>query len=264
MGEINVAPLIVEFVRTFFASARDALARAQSAKASQAVFAEPTGLNIFDHRQPETQAALECIVFSFLAVEAYINYLFFTENRLVHSNEYIDWLKQKWRRGGLSVYDRFVLLEQFALARKGDLRILCSLFREFISTRNLIVHAYPSEYQALVEEESDCDYAFIHDVESLPNSGTFAVSGLTREIGRICLDDASRTFEIMLLMLSVLDEWFVTEFALSWLPKSTTGRESRAPRQILESLVPRHYPNAVVFQKPAHATVPEPTQAATS
>ena len=70
-------------------------------------------------------------------------------------------------------------------------------------------------------------------------------------IGRICLDDASRSFEIILLMLSFLDEQFVYEFALPWLLKNATDRESQGPRQILELLVPRYYPNAVVFKKPA-------------
>jgi hypothetical protein len=80
MKEINLAPLIVESVRTFFASSRDALERARNAKSSQAVLIEPTGLNIFEHRHEEKQASLECIVFSFLAVEACINYLFFREH----------------------------------------------------------------------------------------------------------------------------------------------------------------------------------------
>ena len=251
MKEINLAPLIVEFVRTLFASSRDALERARNAKSSQAVLIEPTGLNIFEHRQEETQASLECIVFSFLAVEACINYLFFREHHGGHSNDFTEWLKQKWRRGGLSVYDRFVLLvDRFAVAKLSDLRSMCTLFTEFISVRNLIVHAYPSEYRALVEEESGSEYGFIHDVEPLSSQGKFPVSGLSREIGRICLDDASRSFEIMLLMLSFLDEQFVSEFALPWLP-TNTGRESRGPRQILESLVPRYYPNAVVFKNPA-------------
>jgi len=244
-------PLIVELIGSFFASSGDALERARNAKSTQVVLAEPTGLNIFVHRQAETQASLECIVFSFLTVEACINYLFFREHHGGSSNSLAAWLKQKWRRGGLSVYDRFVLLvDQYATARLSDLQTLCALFSEFISLRNLIVHAYPSEYRALVEEESGSEYSYVHDVEPLSSSGKFPVSGLSREIGRICLDDASRSFEVMLLMFSFLDEQFVADFKLPWEAQNTAETEAWRPRRILESLVPRHYPNAVVLKSP--------------
>ena len=244
-------PLIVELIGSFFASSGDALERARNAKSTQVVLAEPTGLNIFVHRQAETQASLECIVFSFLTVEACINYLFFREHHGGSSNSLSAWLKQKWRRGGLSVYDRFVLLvDQYATARLSDLQTLCALFSEFISLRNLIVHAYPSEYRALVEEESGSEYSYVHDVEPLSSSGKFPVSGLSREIGRICLDDASRSFEVMLLMFSFLDEQFVADFKLPWEVQNTAETEAWRPRRILESLVPRHYPNAVVLKSP--------------
>jgi hypothetical protein len=72
MREIKLIPLIVELIGSFFASSRDALERSRNAKSSQVVLTEPTGLNIFVHRQADTQASLECIVFSFLAVEACI------------------------------------------------------------------------------------------------------------------------------------------------------------------------------------------------
>jgi hypothetical protein len=249
MGEIKLIPLIVELIGSFFASSRDALERSRNAKSSQAVLSEPTGLNIFVHRQAETQASLECIVFSFLAVEACINYLFFREHRWGSSNSLTAWLKQKWRRGGLSVYDRFVLLvDQYATANMSDLQTLCALFSEFISLRNLIVHAYPSEYQALVEEESGGEYSFVHDVEPISSNGRFAVSGLSREIGRICLDDASRSFEVMLLMFAFLDEQFVADFKLPWASRNSVEQDSWEPRRILESLVPRHYPNAVALK----------------
>ncbi|MGA2481537.1 MAG: hypothetical protein ABSF92_00285 [Candidatus Acidiferrales bacterium] len=251
MREIKLMPLIVELIGSFFASSGDALERARNAKSTQVVLAEPTGLNIFVHRQAETQASLECIVFSFLTVEACINYLFFREHHGGSSNSLAAWLKQKWRRGGLSVYDRFVLLvDQYATARLSDLQTLCALFSEFISLRNLIVHAYPSEYRALVEEESGSEYSYVHDVEPLSSSGKFPVSGLSREIGRICLDDASRSFEVMLLMFSFLDEQFVADFKLPWEAQNTAETEAWRPRRILESLVPRHYPNAVVLKSP--------------
>src|SRR5258708_34601317 len=139
MREIKLIPLIVELIGSFFASSRDALERSRNAKSSQVVLTEPTGLNIFVHRQAETQASLECIVFSFLAVEACINYLFFREHRWGSSNSLTPWLKQKWRRGGLSHYDRFVLLvDQYATAKFRDLQAFCAIFAEFICSRTPI------------------------------------------------------------------------------------------------------------------------------
>jgi hypothetical protein len=249
MGEIKVMPLIVELIGSFFASSRDALERARDAKSSQVVLVEPTGLNIFVHRQAETQASLECIVFSFLTIEACINYFFFEEQRgREASGGFTAWLRQKWQRGGLSVSDRFLLLvDRYTTAKPKDFEFLSSLFSEFITFRNRIVHAHPEQYHALVEEESATDYSFVHDVEPVSSTGKFPASGLSREIGRICLEDASRSFEIMLLMFSFLDEQFVAEFRFPWLSKNASREDSWEPRRILESL-PRHYPNAVVFK----------------
>jgi hypothetical protein len=108
MKEIDVVPLIVDLGNSFFRSSRDALHRAQSAKSGQGPVAEPTGLNIFSHRQSETQASLETIVFAFLTVEATINYLFSREQS-ARSWGLHAWLREKWKRS-LSVHDRFVLL----------------------------------------------------------------------------------------------------------------------------------------------------------
>ena len=85
-------------------------------------------------------------------------------------------------------------------------------------------------------------------MEPISSTGKYPVSGLSREIGRICIEDASRSFEIMLLMFSFLDEHFVAEFRFPWLSKTASREDSWAPRRILESLVPRHYPKAVVFK----------------
>lgn len=54
----------------------------------------------------------------------------------------------------------------------------------------------------------------------------------------------------MLLMFSFLDEQYVADFKLPWVSKSTAEVEYWEPRRILESLVPRYYPSAVVFKKP--------------
>ncbi len=236
-------PLIVDLVGIFFRSSRDALERARSAKSDQAAVAEPTGLNIFSHRRGETQASLESIVFSFLTIEAAINYQFFNEQRSRELNNLDSWLRQKWRRS-LSVYDRFVLLvSQYSTANLDDFHSLGALFSEFIGFRNRIVHAHPEQYRALVEPGSTPDNLFLHDVEPICDARGFPVSGLAQEIGRISLHDASRGFEIMLLVLSFLDEQFVAEFEFPWPCKNATSEEKyRKPRRILESLALRHYP----------------------
>jgi hypothetical protein len=250
MREINVMPLVVELIGSFFASSRDALERAREAKSRQVVLVEPTGLNIFVHRQGETQASLECIVFSFLTVEASINYFFFEEQRGREvTGGFTAWLRQKWQRGGLSVSERFLLLvDKYTTAKPKEFELLSALFSEFITFRNRIVHAHPEQYHALVEEDAATDYVFFHDVEPVSRTGKFPVSGLSREIGRICVEDASRSFEIMLLIFSFLDEQFVAEFKFPWLSKTASREDFWEPRRILESLAPRHYPNAVVFK----------------
>jgi hypothetical protein len=75
------------------------------------------------------------------------------------------------------------------------------------------------------------------------------LSGLSREIGRICAEDAARSFEIMLLMYSFLDEQFVAELKLPWELKGTNDWQLWEPRRILESLVTRRFPNAVAFKE---------------
>jgi len=242
MNEVKILPLIVDLTGSFFRSSRDALERARNAQSNSTAVAEPTGLNVFSHRQPETQASIESIVFSFLTIEANINYLFFEEQRSRTLKNMEKWLRQKWKHG-LSVYDRFVLLvSQYAMANLNDFQYLTSLFSEFIRFRNRIVHAQPEQYHALVEPGSVPGEVLVHDVEALFDSRGFPVSGLSEEIGRISADDASRGFEIMLLVLSFLDEQFVSEFELSW-PRSVAGeKQYLRPSGILESLTLRHYP----------------------
>lgn len=244
MNDVKILPLIVDLVDSFFRSSRDALERARTGKSGQPAVGEPTGLNIFSHRRGETQGSLESIVFSFLTIEAAINYMFFSEQGWRRVKTLDSWLRQKWKRS-LSVYDRFVLLvSQYSTANLGDFQYLASLFSEFIGFRNRIVHAHPEQYQALVEPGPIPGEVLIHDVEAICNARGFRVSGLSAEIGRISLDDASRGFEIMLLVFSFLDEQLVAEFELPWPSKSATSeQEYLSPRRILESLMFRHYPS---------------------
>lgn len=244
MDDIRILPLIVDLVGSFFGSSRDALDRARQAKNEQQVLREPTGLNIFSHRRGETQASLETIIFSFLTAEAMINYLFFNEQRSTGARRLDRWLRQRWKRG-LSIQDRFVLLvSQYSLANLDDFHHLEMLFSEFVTFRNRIVHTYPEQYDALVQPGDVPDEVFIHDVEAKSGAGRFPVSGLAGEIARIDVQDAECAFEIMLLVLSFLDEQLYGDVELWW--PGLGSSESKAkmrPRAIVETLHPRHYPS---------------------
>lgn len=240
MDDVKILPLIVDLIGNFFRSSRDALERARHARPNNSI-EEPTGLNIFSHCHAETQASIESIVFSFLFIEATINYIFFNELRNRQLKGLDKWLQQKWRRN-LSIYDRFILLiNQYSTANLDDFQHLTSLFLEFITFRNRIVHAMPEQYHALVESGSDENEVFIHAVEPVKNSEQFPVSRLSGEIGRINCEDAKRGFEIMLLVVCFLDEQFIAEFEFPW-DSGKDGLEYLRPRDIIASIDFRYYP----------------------
>ena len=243
MKDLEILPLTVELIGSFFGSARDALNRALRAKSSHRVY-EPTGLNIFTHRRDETQAALESIVFSFLTIEATINHIFFNEQRSRPLNGMDRWLRDKWKRH-LRVYDRFVLLVTHYSSNPVDkFQPLVILLSEFISFRNRIVHSYPEVYDALVEPSDKPDEVQVHDVQLISQTKTFPTSGLSQEIGRIDSHDASRAFEIMLLILAFLDEQFVAELELSWMINGDRDKQPQPmrPSAILGTIDHREYP----------------------
>lgn len=238
MDNVKILPLIVDLIENFFRSSRDALERARRSWTDNSI-KEPTGLNIFSHRHAETQASIESIVFSFLTIEATINYIFFNElgNRQLKGLD--KWLQQKWRRN-LSVYDRFILLvNQYSTANLNDFQHLTSLFAEFITFRNRLVHAVPEQYHALVESGPNEKEVFLHDVEPVHSREQFTISGLSGEIGRINCEDAKRGFEIMLLVVCFLDEQFITEFKFPWAGKDE--QEYLRPRDIVASMDSRYY-----------------------
>jgi hypothetical protein len=192
MNNVQILPLIVGLIGSFFRSSRDALERAQQAKLNKSP-QEATGLNIFP-RKAEIQASIESIVFSFLTIEATINYIFFNELRSRQSKGLEKWLQQKWR-WNLSINDRYILLlNQYSSANLDDFQCLTSLFVEFIAFQNRIVHAVPEEYYALVELNPGEDECLLHDVEPVQKLERFPVSGLSGEIGKISHDDAKRGF----------------------------------------------------------------------
>jgi len=242
MDDIDIVPLIATLIKAFYRSSRDALARV--AVASKARTADgPTGLNIFPHRHTETQAALETIVFSFLTVEATINFLFFLQCR--DSNMRLDrWLKQKWKRS-LSIEDKFVVLfNQYTSIDLGKFQSVTFLFSEFVTFRNRIVHSHPEVYDALVEPSHIPEEILVHDVEPHTTTKNFAHSGLSNEIARIGYEDAARCYEIMLLILAFLDEQFFIELELSWykIPDQMESMRTARPKEIIQNLESRFYP----------------------
>ncbi len=243
MKDVQVLPLTVDLVESFFRSSRDALDRALRAKSGQTIH-EPTGLNMFTHRRGETQAALESLVFSFLTIEATINYIFFNEQRSRPLSGMDRWLRDKWKRH-LRVYDRFVLLiAHYSSDPVDKFQSVVTLLSEFITFRNRIVHAHPEEYDALVEVGDEPDEVRVHDVQRISQTKVFSTSGLSEEIGRIDSHDASRAFEIMLLVLAFLDEQFVAELELPWRIKGMCNNQQQPmrPSAILETIDYREYP----------------------
>jgi hypothetical protein len=134
-------------------------------------------------------------------------------------------------------------VSQYGAGNLDDFQRLGALFSEFISFRNRIVHAHPEQYHALVEPSIVPNEVLVHDVDPICNAKGFRESRLSQEIGRISSDDASRAFEIMLLVLSFLDAQLVADLEFPWPLKGSASEEEHcSPRRILSSLVVRHYP----------------------
>jgi hypothetical protein len=238
MNNIEILPLIIDLTGSFFRSSRDALERARQAQLNKSL-QEPTGLNIFPLRD-ESQASIESIVFSFLTIEATINYLFLNELGERQLKGIEKWLRQKWK-WNLSIYDRFILLlNQFSMADLDNFQYLTSLFKEFITFRNRIVHAMPEQYNALVERSGTESEFLLHDVEPVQEREHFSISDLSGEIGRINYEDAKRCFEIMLLVICFLDEQFIAEFEFPWHGGVSVQKYLR-PRDIIASMDFRYY-----------------------
>jgi len=244
MKRIDVVPLTVELIELFHRSARDALRRAKDAADSHP-YQEVTGLTIFPQRNAETQATIESVVASFFAVEATLNYVFFSEMENEHNQSGTNrWLKRKWK-GSLSVSDKLVLLfSQYATTDLNKFQNVVSLFHEFVTFRNRIVHPYPEKYEALVESADLPGEVLLHAVDPCITPEPFVHSGLSREIARIAYPDAARCYEITLIVLALLDAQFVTEMQLSWYekPADMAGLHLATPAELLNSLEHRYYP----------------------
>lgn len=248
MNNVEILPLIFNLIENFFKSSRDALERAKIARSNNSV-QKSTDLNAFSHCRVEVQASIESTVFSFLTIEATINYIFFDTLRGHQLRGIEKWLQQKWKRN-LSVYDRFILLvDYFVHSNLDDFQHLTSLFSEFITFRNRIVHAMPEEYYALVESFPNENEVLLHDVESVhvQNREQFPVSRLSSETGRINCEDAKRGFEIMLLVICFLDEQFIADFKFPWSCGKGEQKYMR-PRDLVASTDVRYYPKLCIEQ----------------
>lgn len=244
MKEIKISPLIVDSIGRFFRSSRDALERSKHAQENNSE-QDPTGINVLINHQAEAQASIESIVFSFLTIEATINYFFFVEMRNRQLKTFDRWLQQKWKRS-MSINDRFIILvNQYTMANTDDFQYLMTLLSEFITFRNRIVHAMPEEYNALVEETVDESDILYYDVEPLQRQALFSCSGLSGELGRISCADAKRGFEIMLLVVCFLDEQFVGEFVFPW---GKDEQQFMSTKDIIASLPFRYYPKLLTDQ----------------
>ena len=243
MTDVDVLPLIVDLIGLFYRSSLDALKRAKTAAYAHP-FRECTGLTVFSQRDAETQATLESVIASFLTIESTINYTFFSELDHKHSQSGLDrWLKQKWE-GRLSILDRFNLLfSQYAITELDKFQSVTSLFQEFVTFRNRIVHPHPEKYAALVEHSDIPGELLIHEVEPFKTSKPFHHSGLSEEIARIAYSDAERCHEIRLLVIALIDGQLVIDLRLSWYdhPSELTGYNSSTPAQLLELLSHRYY-----------------------
>jgi len=244
MKGCDVLPLIVDFIGSFYRSSTDALERAT--QAAQSISSHHvTGLTVFSNRSAETQATIEAIIFSFMTIESTINYIFFNKQEEKHNQSGIDqWLKNKWK-SGLSISDKYVLLfNKYSSVDLDKFQNVSSLFKEFVSFRNRIVHSYPDKYDALVEFSDIPGEAFIHEVEPCSTHKPFQCSGLSDEMARIKYSDAARCYEIMLIVLALIDAQFVAELKFPFKDKTDNSTiKYLSPGEIVDNLEPRYYPN---------------------
>src|SRR3972149_2484133 len=243
MEKIDILPLTVDLIGVFFRSAKNALARAKHATIIHQS-TEITGLNIFSKKHAESQAAVETVVASFLAIEATINFTFFSEINTHTNKSGLDkWLRKKWKRN-LSISDKFLLLLHYSSTDLNKFQALTTLFHEFIILRNRIVHSYPEQYDALVEPSDIPNEVLIHAVDPCSKEKCFTYSKLSEEIGRINYEDAVRCYEIMLLIIGLIDGQFMLKLELSWYKdkEDLESISSGTLQEIIQLLEHRFYP----------------------
>lgn len=118
------------------------------------------------------------------------------------------------------------------------------MFKEFVSFRNRIVHSYPDKYDALVEFSDIPGEVFIHEVEPCSTHKPFQCSDLSDEMAKIKYSDAARCYEIMLIVLALIDAQFVSELEFPFKDKTDNSTiKNLSPSEIVENLELRYYPN---------------------
>lgn len=241
MKKIEILPYSLDLLDVFYSSSRDALARAK-----HTTITHSAARNSLGQKYAETQGVIETVVASFLAIEAATNYTYFHEVNGRTSESALDkWLKKKWKRG-LSISDKLMLLlDQYSSVDLNKFQALRTLFNEFIVFRNRIVHSHPEEYDALVELSDISDEVWIHAVEPQSKETCFANSKLSEKIGEINYKDAARCYEIMLLIIALLDGQFILELKLSMYKNNDdlTATISETPQELIKSLSHRFYPD---------------------
>ena len=223
MKPINILPLTVDLVIVFFNSARDALMRGKLANPEKVESGEVRGLYIFNKSDRLVQTILETVIASFLTVEAVINSCYFEEVRgkrwLSESDKFI---KRKWGHGGISITEKLsLILGEYTMVEVDKIQPLFTLFKEFATFRNKIVHSRPDLYDALVEPSIMPDEIIVHAVDRINRTASFPTTQLSEELGRGGYQDAEKSYEIMLLILALLDSNFEIDLELSWYDQSS-------------------------------------------
>jgi len=244
MKKIDILSLNIDLINTFFCSAHDALKRAQHANNTN-FNKRDLELNIFPEKHAEFQAAIETIIASFLAIEATINYAFFYMTDNSSSNSGLDkWLKNKWKRS-LSISDKFFLLmESYFYTDLNLFQDIKILFHEFVTFRNRIVHSHPEQYDALIEETDILEEVILHDFEPHHKKKSFTNSKLSEYIEKINYKDAAKCYEIMLLIISLIDCQCMLELKFSNYKnnKNLKHLHKITPLELIYSLDHRYYP----------------------
>lgn len=217
MKPIDILPLTIDLVVIFFNSARDALLRGKHVAPEQLELGEVRGLYVFNRGERIVQAAIETVITSFLSIEALINTCYFNElnenKRLSESDKFIN---KKWVYG-MNIMDKLsLILGQYTMVEIDKIKPLLTLFKEFVTFRNKIIHSRPDIYDALVEQSDIPNEVTVHALDWKNDTKSFPTTKLSEELGRIGTQDAEKCYEIMLLIIALLNSNFGIDLELSW------------------------------------------------
>ena len=219
--------------------------RVKRAAPEQLEHGEVRGLYIFNKGNRIVQASIETVIASFLSIEAMINTCYFEElsgkNRLSESDKFI---KKKWSYD-INIIDKLsLILGEYTMVETDKIKPLFTLFIEFATFRNKIVHSRPDIYDALVEQSDIPNEVTVHALERKTDVTSFPTTKLSEEVGRIGYEDAEKCYEIMLLIIALLDSNFGIDLELSWYdhcPDQSTGLCYGTVTETIDKLSIRHF-----------------------